>query len=90
MNKNPSPIADTTPPVSSEAPSTTLIQLDGSSSVPSKFRGSGTFTIIRLKSSVGLPEPITKLFPVRAMLVSISLKSLSASNYRLWAGDKLL
>src|SRR6266850_289847 len=76
MNNIPSPKADKTPEASPDAPSTTFIQLDGRSPVPSQFRTSGTFTITRLQSPAGLPDRITKLSPVPALLVSISLQSL--------------
>ena len=90
MNKNPSPKADKTPQTSPEAPFTTFIQLDGRSPVPSQFRTPGTFTITRLQSPAGLPERITKLSPVPALLVSISLKPLPSSSYQVWSDDKLI
>src|SRR2546421_4751047 len=90
MDKKASPKADKTPQTSSEAPFTTFIQLDGTSPVPSQFRTPGTFTITRLQSPVGLPDRITKLSPVPALLVSISLKSLPSSSYRVWTADKLI
>ncbi len=90
MNRNGSPKADKSPQGSSEVPFTTFIQLDGRSSVPSQFRVPGTFTITRLQSSSGLPERITKLSPVPALLVSISLKSLASSSYQVWTSDKLI
>jgi AraC family transcriptional regulator len=90
MGKNASPKPDNTPQTSSEAPFTTFIQLDGKSPVPSQFRTPGTFTITRLQSPAGLPDRITKLSPVPALLVSISLKSLPSSSYHVWASDKLI
>jgi hypothetical protein len=72
MGKNASPKPENTPQTSSEAPFTTFIQLDGKSSIPSQFRTPGTFTITRLQSPAGLPDRITKLSPVPALLVSIS------------------
>ena len=90
MDKNASPKADKTPQTSPEAPFTTFIQLDGKSTVPSQFRVPGTFTITRLQSPVGLPDRITKLSPVPALLVSISLKSLPSSSYQVWTSDKLI
>jgi hypothetical protein len=68
MDNNASPKAKT-PRASPEAPLTTFIQLDGMSSVPSQFRTAGTFTITRLQSPAGLPDRITKLSPVPALLV---------------------
>jgi AraC family transcriptional regulator len=88
MDKNATPKADKTP--QSEAPFTTFIQLDGSSTVPSQFRVAGTFTITRLQSHTGLPDLITKLSPVPAMLVSISLKSLPSTRYQVWTSGKLI
>jgi AraC family transcriptional regulator len=90
MNKDASPKADKTPQTSPESPFTTFIQLDGRSPVPSKFRTPGTFTITRLQSPAGLPDRITKLSPVPALLVSISLKSLPQRSYQVWTSDKLI
>ena len=90
MDKTASPNADKTPQTSPETPFTTFIQLDGKSPVPSQFRTPGTFTITRLQSPSGLPERITKLSPVSALLVSISLKSLPSSSYQVWTSDKLI
>src|SRR5437016_9160622 len=90
MGKNASPKADKTPQTSPEAPFTMFIQLDGRSPVPSQFRTAGNFTIIRLQSPAGLPDRITKLSPVPALLVSISLKSLPSSCYQVWTADKLI
>src|ERR1700724_3302121 len=88
MHNNPSPKADKTPEASPDAPFTRFIELDGRSPVPSQFRTAGTFTITRLQSPAGLPDRITKLSPVPALLVSISLKSLPSSSYQVWTGDK--
>ncbi len=90
MDKSASLKADKTAQTSPEAPFTTFIQLDGRSPVPSQFRTPGTFTITRLQSPAGLPDRITKLSPVPALLVSISLKSLPSSNYQVWTSDKLI
>jgi len=88
MHKNGSPKADKSPQPSPEAPFTTFIQLDGRSPVPAQFRTPGTFAITRLQSPAGLPDRITKLSPVPALLVSISLKSLPSSSYQVWTADK--
>jgi hypothetical protein len=90
MDKNASPTADKTSQMSPEAPFTTFLQLDGRSAVPSQFRTPGTFAITRLQSPAGLPDRITKLSPVPALLVSISLKSLPSSSYQVWTADKLI
>ena len=89
MEKHPSPKAAKTQP-SAEAPFTTFIQLDGKSPVPSQFRTPGIFTVLRLQSPAGLPDRITKLSPVPALLVSTSIKSLPASSYQVWTSDKLI
>src|SRR5882724_4417431 len=90
MDNNPTPKADKTPEASSDAPFTRFIELDGRSPVPSQFRTAGTFTITRLRSPAGLPDRITKLSSVPALLVSISLKSLPSSSYQVWTADKLI
>jgi AraC family transcriptional regulator len=90
MDKNASQNADRTQQTSAEAPFTTFIQLDGRSPVPSQFRTPGAFTVTRLQSPAGLPNRITKLSPVPALLVSISLKSLPSSSYQVWTADKLI
>jgi AraC family transcriptional regulator len=74
----------------SEDPFTTHIKLDRNSSVPSPFRTPGTFTVTRLESSAGLPDRITKLSSVPALLVSISLKSLPLHSYQVWVSDKIV
>src|SRR5579859_3925865 len=89
MDRSVSPKAGKTPQ-SPEGPFTTFIQLDGKSAVPSQFHTPGIFTITRLQSPIGLPDRITKLSPVPALLVSVSLKSLPSSSYRVWAADKLI
>ena len=89
MERSASPKVGSTPLTSSEVPFTTFIQLNGKSTVPSQFRTPGTFTVVRLKSLAGLPDRITKLSPVPAMLVSVSLKSLPSSRYQVWASDKI-
>jgi AraC-like DNA-binding protein len=90
MDKNASPKTNRSAQTSPEAPSTTFIRLDGKSRVPSQFRIAPAFTITRLQSPDGLPDRITKLSPVPALLVSVSLKSLPSSRYQVWTGDKLL
>src|ERR1700720_3999966 len=74
----------------SEDPFTTHIKLDRNSSVPSPFRTAGTFTVTRLESSAGLPDRITKISSVPALLVSISLKSLPLLSYQVWVADKAI
>ena len=90
MDKKASRDANNTPQTLPEAPFATFIQLDGRSKLPSQFRVPGTFTITRLQSPAGLPDRITKLSPVPALLVSISLKPLASSSYQVWTADKLI
>ena len=90
MAKSASPKADKSPHASPESPFTTFIQLDGKASVPSHFRTPGTFSILRLQSPAGLPDRITKISPIPALLVSVSLKSLPPSSYQVWTSDKLI
>lgn len=90
MDKTASPKADATPDGSPKVPFTTFIQVDRKSVVPSEFRTPAAFTITRLQSPDGLPNRITKISPVPALLVSVSLKSLPSSGYQVWAADKLL
>jgi AraC-like DNA-binding protein len=90
MGNSTSQNANKTSQTSPEVPFTKFIQLDGKSTVPSQFRTPGTFTITRLQSPAGLPDRITKLSPVPALLVSISLKSLPSSSYQMWTADKLI
>ena len=82
--------SDATPSGSPQVPFTTFIQLDRRSAVPSEFRTPATFTITRLQSPDGLPDRITKISPVPAVLVSVSLRSLPSSSYQVWTADKLL
>lgn len=90
MDRNTSQKSNKTPLATAEDPSLTFIQLNGNSSVPSQFRVPATFTITRLQSTVGLPERITKLSPVPALLVSTSVRPLAPKDYQLWTADKLI
>jgi AraC family transcriptional regulator len=90
MDNNASPKATKTPQTLPEAPFTTFIQLDGRSPVSSQFHTPGIFTITRLQSPARLADRITKLTSVPALLVSISLKPLPSSSYRVRTADKLM
>jgi AraC-like DNA-binding protein len=90
MDKSASPKSEKTLQTSLEAPSTMFIRLDRTKGVSSQFLTPPTFTITRLQSPDGLPDRITKLSPVSALLVSVSLKSLPSSNYQVWTADKLI
>src|SRR4030088_1874243 len=58
------------------------------SSIPSLLRGADAFTITRLESSSGLPERITKVSSVPALLVAVSIKSLAIADCQFWVDDK--
>jgi AraC family transcriptional regulator len=90
MDRNASLKADKISQTRPETPFTTFIRLDGKSCVPSQFRTPPTFTITRLQSPEALPDRITKISPIPALLVSVSLKSLPSSSYQLWTADKLI
>ena len=49
-----------------------------------------SFTITRVESSIGLPNRVTKVSSVPALLVSMSLRSLPVGSYRLWLGDEIV
>jgi AraC family transcriptional regulator len=88
MDRDTSQKAMETPQTTPEEPFITSIQLDGKSRIPSQFRVPATFTITRLQSPVGLPERITKLSPIPALLVSTSVRPLAPKDYQLWTADK--
>jgi hypothetical protein len=62
--------------------------LKGRSSIPSLLRGADAFTITRLESSSGLPERITKVSSVPALLVAVSIKSLAIADCQFWVDEK--
>ena len=88
MDKSASPHTETAQQRSPEAPFTTFLRLDSKTQVPSLFRTAPAFTITRLQSPDGLPDRITKISPVPALLVSVSLKPLPSSSYQVWTADK--
>jgi AraC family transcriptional regulator len=73
--------------VSSEEPMTSHVRLDASSCFK-EYRGDDRFSITRVESTCPLPEPIHKSASVAAMLVSVSVRPLAASSYRLWVDGK--
>jgi len=64
------------------------LHLKERSSIPSLLRGADAFTITRLESSSGLPERITKVSSVPALLVAVSIKSLAIADCQFWVDDK--
>ena len=64
------------------------IHLKESSSIPSLLRFPDSFTITRLECSIGLPEPITKLSSVPALLVAVSITPVARADYEYRVDDK--
>ena len=64
------------------------LHLKESSSIPSLLRGADSFTITRLECSIGLPEPITKLSSVPALLVAVSITPVARADYEYRVDDK--
>ena len=64
------------------------IHLKASSSIPSLLRFPDSFTITRLECSIGLPEPITKLSSVPALLVAVSITPVARADYEYRVDDK--
>lgn len=88
MGTNSSPNNASQP--SPEIPSTTFIQLDSNSSVPPEFLSPSVFTVVRLRSPVGLRDRIKKSSATPALLVSVPLRTLPGSSYQLWIDNKLI
>jgi hypothetical protein len=66
------------------------IQLVQSSFVPAKWQNPNSFAIVRLQSSTGLANRITKVSSIPALLVSVALRPIAANRYKLWLEDKLV
>jgi len=64
------------------------LHLKESSSIPSLLRFPDSFTITRLECSIGLPEPITKLSSVPALLVAVSITPVARADYEYCVDDK--
>lgn len=90
MDKKASLTAGGNPQTSVDAPSTMFFQLNEQSVVPTEYRTAPAFSITRLRSPCGLQDRITKSSSVPALLLSVSLKPLPSSSYRVWEGDKLI
>jgi AraC family transcriptional regulator len=71
-------------------PSVSFFQLSESSVVPGLWKNENNFTITRLQSSVGLPNRIMKASAVKALLVSVSLRSIPLGRYQLWVDARQL
>jgi hypothetical protein len=90
MDKKALPNAGVNPQASVDSLFTTFFQLNERSVVPTEFRTAPTFSITRLRSPFSLQDWIAKSSSVPALLISVSLKPLKSSSYRVWAGDKLI
>jgi AraC family transcriptional regulator len=56
--------------------------------VPAVWKNGKNFTITRLQSPFGLSHRIVKTSAVKALLVSVSLRSIPMGEYQLWADGK--
>jgi AraC family transcriptional regulator len=74
------------------APSVSVFHLTERSrfSVPAVWKNGRNFTITRLQSPFGLAQRIVKTSAVKALLVSVSLRSIPLGRYQLWADAKQL
>jgi len=71
-------------------PSVSFFHLTEGSVVPALWKNENNFTITRLQSSAGLPNRIMKASAVKALLVSVSLRSIPLGRFQLWADAKQL
>lgn len=80
------------PSAVSLAPSVAFFQLTerSRSKVPALWKNENNFTITRLQSPFGLATRIVKVSAVKAVLVSVSLRSIPLGGYQLWADAKQL
>jgi AraC-like DNA-binding protein len=76
--------------VASTAPSVSFYQLTKASKVPESWTNESGFSITRLQSPFGIQNSITKFSRVKAMLVTVSLRSIPLGRYQLWADAKPL
>ncbi len=75
--------------MSSKEPITSHFRLDAANCFK-EYRGDDRFSITRVQSTCPLPEPIHKSSSVAALLVSVSVRSLAASGYRLWVDGRVV
>jgi AraC family transcriptional regulator len=72
------------------ASSASFFQLTENSVVPTVWKNQNNFTITRLQSPVGLADRIAKQSAVKALLVSVCLRSLPLGRFYIWTGNKQL
>jgi len=78
------------PGVAPTGPSVSFHQLTEASVVPERWTGKNNFSITRLQSPFGIQNSIMKASSVKAMLVTVSLRSIPLGRYQLWADAKPL
>jgi AraC family transcriptional regulator len=66
------------------------LHVNDASSIPPVWHAPASFSVLRLESECGMADRITKLASAPALLVSVSIRSLSITNYQLWVDDKLV
>jgi len=71
-------------------PVAAYVRVDPHTPIPSHWHTENHFTVTRLESMQGLPDSIQKSSSVPALLVSVSMQSLPAANYRLWVDGKVI
>jgi AraC-like DNA-binding protein len=71
-------------------PSVAFFQLSENAILPPQWKNENNFTITRLQSTFGLANRIMKCSTVKALLVSVSLRSIPLGLYELWANAKQL
>ena len=72
------------------ASSASFFQLTENTVVPTVWKNQNNFTITRLQSPVGLADRIAKQSAVKALLVSVCLRSLPLGRFHIWTGNKQL
>jgi AraC family transcriptional regulator len=72
------------------ASSVSFFQLTENSVVPTVWKNQNNFTVTRLQSPVGLADRIAKQSAVKALLVSVCLRSLPLGRFYIWTGNKQL
>jgi AraC family transcriptional regulator len=75
--------------VAALAPTTAFFRFDESSTLRHS-RADDRFAVWRVECTGPVPEPVRKSSEVSALLVSMSVCSLPASDYRLWVDGKLV
>jgi AraC-like DNA-binding protein len=78
------------PDVAPALPSVSFYQLKKTSVVPERWKNENNFSITRLQSPFGIQNTITKVSSVKALLVTVSLRSIPLGRYQLWADAKPL